>query len=128
MMFFKGVPDDLSLLKVREILLRFRKKLEKSDAQTFDALLALWWKVFKKSPEITYEQAIARAILEFLDILLNDVIVPFDEATEKPPSMREMIDELPPDLRKELLTTFWTTLLKELRTKFLNELFTPKSQ
>jgi hypothetical protein len=98
MMFVKGVPEDSSLLKVREILLHSRKKLDshkvgKPYVPVFDILLTQWGEVFKKSLEITDEQAIARAFLEFADVLLDDVVDQFDEATEDLPTLRELLFE-----------------------------------
>jgi hypothetical protein len=98
MMFVKGVLDDSSLLKVREILLHSRKKLDshkvgKPYVSVFDALLSKWWEVFKQPLEITDEQAIARAFLEFADVLLDDVVDQFDEATEELPTLRELLFE-----------------------------------
>ena len=97
-MFVRSVEQDTSLLKVREVLLHSRKKLDshpagKSYVPIFDALLTQWWDVFKTATELSDEHALARALLEFADVLLDDSVDSFDDATEDLPDLRRLLFE-----------------------------------
>ena len=86
-MFVRAIDPDTSLLRLRELILHSRRKLDshptgKSRVAVFDALLSKWWEVFKEFIALSDEQVLWRALVEYADLLLDDIVDQVDEATD----------------------------------------------
>src|SRR5262245_15181505 len=97
-MFVRAIDPETSLLRLRELVLHSRRKLDshptgKSRVPIFDALLAEWWEVFKEFITLSDEQVLWRALIEYADLLLDDVVDQMDDATEGLPELRALFFE-----------------------------------
>lgn len=97
-MFVRAIEPDVSLLRLRELVLHSRRKLDshptgKSRVPIFDALLSEWWDVFKEYVALSDEQVLWRALVEYADLLLDDIVDQMDDATEGSLELRALFFE-----------------------------------